>query len=345
MLALAVWANPDQAAADVLAFESKLAGAQWSPADGRDWTATYNPATLAELNRIAPGFDWDAWAKAADLPSSALLIASENTAFTKMAVIYAGTDMATLRAWAAFHTVDGAAPYLSRPFVDTRSAFRGTVLRGTTANRPRADRGVQLVDQQLGDALGQQYVQGHLSPAEKGAAIAVVSNVTAAMRARLERNGWMSSATRQEAITKIDHMHAKIGYPDRWRSYVDLRIDADDLWGNVQRGKRFDWSWQLGQLSRPVDPNAWDITPQTVNAFYNSSRNEIIFPASILHASNPAADQALTYGTLGGFVGHEITHGFDDQGRKMDATGQLRDWWTSRCCAFRAARGCSGSTI
>lgn len=338
MLALSGWADPERSANDIVGFETRLAAVQWAPEEARDYVAMYNPATLGELEKMAPGFGWAAWAKAAGMPESARLIASENTAFPKMAQVFAQTDMATLRAWLAFHTVDQAAPYLSKAFVDARFAFRGTVLRGTPANRPRAERGVQLVDQQLGEALGRQYVRDHLSPAEKAAAVALVGNVTAAMRARLQRIDWMSPATRDEAIRKIDHMRARVGYPDKWRSYEGLRIEAGDLYGNVERATRFKWEWQVARLYRPADPDAWDITPQTVNAYYNASRNEIVLPAAILQAFDPAADPAITYGALGGFVGHEITHGFDDNGRKSDADGQLRDWWTSADAARFKAR-------
>lgn len=333
MLTLAGWADAKQSASAIVAFETNVASVHWRPEQTRDFLAMYNPATLSELRRMAPEFDWAAWSEAAGLPASSRLIASENTAFPKIAHVFGQTDMATLRAWLAFHAADQAAPYLSKAFVDTRFAFRGTMLRGTTTNQPRAARGVQLVDQQMGEALGQQYVKSHLTPTEKKAAVALVGNVQAAMRARLQRNNWMSISARAEAVRKIDNMRAKIGYPDRWRSYERLRVDVGDLYGNVERAFRFEWSWQTGRLTRPADPDAWDITPQTVNGYYNASRNEIVLPASILRAFNPGADPAIVYGALGGFVGHEITHGFDDNGRRVDGDGLLRDWWTTEDAA------------
>ena len=329
MLTLAGWPNAERAASTIVAFETKLAEVQWTPEQGRDVVGMYNPATLADLQQMAPGFDWTAWAQAAGIPASAKLIASENTAFPKLAQVFAQADMATLRAWLAFQLVDQAAPYLSKPFVDARFAFRGTMLRGTPANRPRLARAVQLVDQQLGEPLGRQYVRDHFSPAEKAAAVALVGNIRAAMRERLQRVDWMSPATRAEAVRKIDLLRTKIGYPDRWRSYDGLRIEAGDLYGNVERAIRFEWAWQMGVLAQPADRDAWDITPQTVNGYYNPSRNEIVLPASILGAFAPGTDPAFVYGALGGFVGHEITHGFDDNGRKTDGDGRLRDWWTA----------------
>ncbi|MBD3835579.1 M13-type metalloendopeptidase [Brevundimonas sp.] len=331
MLTLAGWSNPDQAAADILAFETKVAEAHWAIADRRDMVKTYNPTTLAQLATDAPGFPWQAWAQAGGFAGQPQLIVSENTAFPKLAQIFADTPLATLQAWQAFHIADQAAPYLSQAFVDARFDFRGKVLNGTPENRPRWKRGVTLVDGTLGEALGKEYVAQHFPPSSKAQMETLVQNLIAAMRIRLQNLDWMSEETKQQALYKIDHFNVKIGYPEKWRDYSGLQIRADDLYGNVERAAAFEWAYNLDKLKGPVDPLEWGMTPQTINAYYNPPRNEIVFPAAILQPPffDPNADPAVNYGGIGAVIGHEISHGFDDQGRTVDGDGVLRDWWTA----------------
>ena len=205
------------------------------------------------------------------------------------------------------------------------------MLSGQTENRPRWKRGVTLVDGQLGESLGREYVRLHFPAESKAQMEALVANLRTAMTNRIQHLDWMSDETREQALYKMSKFGVKIGYPEQWRSYDGLELTAGDLYGNVERSNAFEWAWSLGKLDRAVDPHEWDMTPQTVNAYYHPTRNEIVFPAAILQAPffDPAADPAINYGGIGAVIGHEITHGFDDQGRKFDGDGLLRDWWTA----------------
>ena len=331
MLTLIGWADADRNAADIVAFETRIAEKHWTRAQARDIEASYNPMTLAEVAAYAPGFDWSVWAEAARVPVTAHTVVGEKTAFPELARIFGETDLDTLKAYEAFHYVDQSATVLSQPFVDARFAFRGTVLNGTTENRPRWNRAVATVDGSLGEALGKEYVRRHFPASSKTAMEALVGNLRVAMTERLKRLDWMSAETREQALYKMAHFGVKVGYPDQWRSYDGLEIRPDDLFGNTLRAGAFDWAWQVGKLGKPVDPLEWGMTPQTINAYYNPPRNEIVFPAAILQAPffDPKADPAVNYGGIGAVIGHEITHGFDDQGRKVDGDGVLRDWWTA----------------
>jgi putative endopeptidase len=329
-LTLAGWPNPEQSATDIIAFETRIAEQNWTQVQSRDIEKGYSPTTLADLNRNAPGFDWNAWATAAGIQNAPRIIQSQDSAYPGMARVFSETPIATLQAWEAFHVIDQAAPYLSQPFVDARFDFYGKALSGQPENRPRWKRGVSLVNGSLGEALGREYV-AHYFPAESKAQMeALVANLRAAMTERLQHLDWMSDATRQQALYKMSRFGVKIGYPEQWRSYDGLRLVPGDLYGNVERSSAFEWAWNLGKLTRPVDPLEWGMTPQTVNAYYNPPRNEIVFPAAILQPPffDPNADPAVNYGGIGAVIGHEITHGFDDQGRKVDGDGVLRDWWT-----------------
>ncbi|WP_439471283.1 M13 family metallopeptidase [Brevundimonas sp.] len=339
-LTLAGWANPEQSAADIIAFETRIAEQHWTQVQSRDIEKGYSPTTLADLNQNAPGFDWTAWATAAGIQNAPRIVRSQDSAYPGMARVFAETPIATLQAWEAFHVIDQAAPYLSQDFVDARFDFYGKALSGQPENRPRWKRGVSLVDGSLGEALGREYV-AHYFPAESKAQMeALVANLRAAMTERLQHLDWMSDATRQQALYKMSRFGVKIGYPDQWRSYDGLRLVPGDLYGNVERSSAFEWQWSLGKLTRPVDPLEWGMTPQTVNAYYNPPRNEIVFPAAILQPPffDPNADPAVNYGGIGAVIGHEITHGFDDQGRKVDGDGVLRDWWTAEDAAKFEAR-------
>ncbi|WP_404415276.1 M13 family metallopeptidase [Brevundimonas vesicularis] len=334
------WADPAKTAADILAFETKVADKQWTTVERRQIDKLYNPAKASDLATLAPGFDWAGFLAGAQVSDVDTLVLMENTAIPAIAQVFADTPIETLKAWQAFNVVDQASPYLSKAFVDARFDFRGKTLRGQPENRPRWNRGVALVDGQLGEVLAQEYVRLHFPASSKAQMEALVGNIRDAMTERLKTLDWMSEPTREQALYKMSKFGVKIGYPDKWRSYDGLELKADDLYGNVKRSSAFEWAYKRGKIGKPVDPLEWGMTPQTVNAYYNPPRNEIVFPAAILQAPffDPNADPAVNYGGIGAVIGHEITHGFDDQGRKSDGDGVLRDWWTPEDAARFEAR-------
>jgi putative endopeptidase len=331
MLGMAGYPDPDGAAAAIVAFETRIAKVSWTRAEQRDPIAAYNPMREADLAAFAPGFGWAPYFKAAGLDKASMVVVGEKSAFPKIAQIYAATPLATLKAWQAFKTVEQAAPYLSQRFVDAQWDFRSRALRGASAQRPRWKRAVGLVEDELGMALGRDYVALYFPPESKAQVREIVGNFQTALKARIENVSWMSPQTKAKALEKLAKMNAKIGYPDKWRDYGALSVTADDLFGDVRRAVRFDWNYQLSKLDKPVDPLEWDMTPQTVNAYYDPTRNEIVLPAAELQPPffDPKADMAVNYGGIGAStIGHEITHGFDDEGRHFDGDGKLSDWWT-----------------
>ncbi|WP_394764504.1 M13 family metallopeptidase [Phenylobacterium sp.] len=335
MLQLAGWPNPAQNAKAIVALETEIAKASWSREEQRDDNRMYNAYETAKLAALAPGFDWPAFLASAGLGKTTAVVVQENTAFPKLAAIFAATPIATLKAWQVFSLADQAAPYLAKPFVDARFAFRGTVLNGQPAQRLRWKRGVQLVDSQIGEALGKVYVEAYFPAQSKTKMLALVGDIQSAMKGRIERLDWMSAPTKAKALEKLAAFTVKIGYPDTWRDYAGLTVKADDLYGNVNRATTFDWDFRLARLSGPVDRSEWGMTPPTINAYYNPTGNEIVFPAAILQPPffDPDGDMAINYGGIGGTIGHEMTHGFDDSGRRYDGTGKLTDWWTTEDAA------------
>jgi len=331
MLRLAGWDDPDKNAADVVAFETKIAETHWTRAEGRDRDKTYNPMTVAELEKAAPEFPWQTMMKAAGLEKADRVIVRQNTALPKMAKVFADTPVSTLQAWEAFHVADDAAPYLSKRFVDANWEFRSHFLNGTTEQRPRWKRAVGAAEQAMGEAVGRTYVSLYFPPESKAKAESLVSDIRTAMGARIQNLQWMSPDTKKAAEDKLAHFTVKIGYPTKWRDYSGLEVKEGDLVGNVERLSRFQWNRDLNRIGKSVDKSEWGMTPQTVNAYYNATKNEIVFPAAILQPPffDPKADPAVNYGGIGGTIGHEITHGFDDQGRKSDGSGTLRDWWAA----------------
>ena len=334
-LELAGWPNPEQAATEIVAFETRIAEQHWTAVQNRQIDKIYNPMTVAELAAAAPGFDWSAWADGAGIAHVPTLIAANNTAFPGMAKVFAETPVETLQSWQAFHVINQASPYLSSAFVDNRFDFYGKTLGGQPENQPRWKRGVTTVDGSLGEVLGREYVARHFPAESKAQMEELVANLRAAMTARIQNLEWMSPETKEQALYKMSRFGVKIGYPDEWREYDGLRLEPGDLYGNVERSAAFEWAFNVDKLGKPVNPLEWGMTPQTVNAYYNPVRNEIVFPAAILQAPffDPNADPAVNYGGIGAVIGHEITHGFDDQGRKTDGDGALRDWWTAEDAA------------
>ena len=331
VLELAGWDDPRGHAAKVMAMETRIAQAHWTRAESRDRDKTYNPVELGEMAATAPGFPWKTFVDAAGVGSAERVVVRQKTAVPKMAAIFADTDLGTLKAWQAFHTVDEAAPLLSKAFVDAEFEFRSKFLSGQPEQRPRWKRGVAFAEGTMGEAVGRDFVALYFPADAKAKMDDLVANVKAAMGARLQQLDWMSPATKTEAMAKLEGFGLKIGHPEKWRDYSALQVVNGDVFGNASRSRQFEWDYRRNRLGGPVDKAEWGMTPQTVNAYYNSVKNEIVFPAAILQPPffDPDADPAVNYGAIGGVIGHEIIHGFDDQGRKSDGEGVLRDWWTA----------------
>ncbi len=330
MLDMAGWENASAAADAIVAYETAIAQSHWTPIQNRNRDMTYNPMSVAELQAAAPGFDWQAYLGAAGYGDHNRFIVAQNTAFGPMAQTFADTPVETLRAWAAFHIIDQAAPLLSERFSDANYAFRLRELGGQPEQRSRERRGVAFAESILGQPIGRLYVERWFPAESREQMEELVANLRTALAGRIQTLEWMSPETRVEALAKLELFNVKIGYPDVWRDYSGLEIRADDAIGNRARASAFEWAYRLGRLGGPVDNDEWGMTPQTVNAYYSSTKNEIVFPAAILQPPffDPNADPAVNYGGIGGVIGHEIGHGFDDQGRKSDGTGMLREWWT-----------------
>jgi len=335
MLTMAGWQKPKDNAAKIVAMETRIAQAHWTRAESRNRDKTYNPTMLAEMDAKAPGFPWATFFKAAGVDSANRAVLRQDTAFPKIAQVFAETDLDTLKAWQAFRTTDEAAPLLSKAFVDAEFEFRSKFLSGQPEQRPRWKRGVAFAEAAMGEAIGRDYVQLYFPAESKAKMDELVTNVKAAMRARLDKLEWMGPATRAEALAKLENFGLKIGHPEKWRDYGSLTIVNGDVFGNAQRSRQFEWDYDRARIGQPVDKAEWGMTPQTVNAYYSSVKNEIVFPAAILQPPffDPKADPAVNYGGIGGVIGHEIIHGFDDQGRKSDGKGVLRDWWTAEDAA------------
>ena len=321
--------DPAGSAAKVMAFETAAATVSWAAADRRDIDKVINPMSAAELMAYAPGLDWSAWFGGAGVAPPARLIVGEKSAVRDLAKLYADTPIETLKAWQAFHVADQAARFLPKAFVDNRFEYIKALV-GVSTITPRWKRGVSLVDQQLGELVGKDYVAQNFSGAAKARMQALVTNLKAAMADRIRNNPWMSAPTREAGLAKLARMDVMVGYPDKWRDWANLNIDAGDLYGNVSRAGEFNRAYELSKLGKPLDRTEWGMSPQTVNAYNGFFENKIVFPAGILQAPlfSLSADDAVNYGAIGSIIGHEISHGFDDQGRKVDASGEQRDWWS-----------------
>jgi putative endopeptidase len=330
MLRLAGWDEPDKNAAAIVELETKIAAAHWTRAESRNRDKTYNPATVAELEKGSPGFPWALYFEESGLGKASRAVVRQDTAFPKLAAIWAETPVETLKAWQAFHLADSAAPLLSKPFIDTEWAFRQKFLNGAEEQRPRWKRAVAAAELAMGEAIGRTYVKENFPPESKAMMEQLVGDLRIAMKGRIEGLEWMQPETKAKALEKLEKFGLKIGYPSKWRDYSKLEVREGDLFGNAERAARFEWDYDVNRIEQPVDKEEWGMTPQTVNAYYSPPKNEIVFPAAILQPPffDPKADPAVNYGAIGGVIGHEITHGFDDQGRKSDGDGVLRDWWT-----------------
>ena len=326
-------ADAATAAADakaVMAFETRLAEASMTNVERRDPDKTYNRKTLAELAALTPNFSWTAYLKDLGTPPVAAVNVGMPVYFQAVNKELTSTPLPVWKTYLRWHLIHAAAPSLSKKFVDEDFDFYGKTLQGTPENEVRWKRCVSSTDNAIGFALGKAYVRDYFPPEAKARADAMVKNLIAALRADLTTLPWMGEATRKAALAKLDAFDPKIGYPDKWRDYSALKIDRGPYILNLQRANEFEYKRDLTKVGKPVDKTEWGMTPPTVNAYYNPQKNEIVFPAGILQPPffDAKADDAVNYGAMGAVIGHEMTHGFDDQGRKFDAQGNMREWWT-----------------
>ncbi|ULP37058.2 M13 family metallopeptidase [Mycolicibacterium rufum] len=321
-----------QTAQDIVALETRIASAHWDVVKRRDADLTYNLRTFAEVTSEAPGFDWRGWLTAlgASDEAAAELVVRQPDVLTAFAALWSEADLATWKNWLRWRLIHARASLLTDELVAEDFAFYGRLLSGTEEIRARWKRGVSVVESLMGDALGRLYVERYFPPQAKARMDELVANLREAYRVSIESLEWMTPQTRQKALAKLDTFTPKIGYPAKWRDYSSLVIARDDLYGNYRRGYALEYDRDLAKLGGPVDRDEWFMTPQTVNAYYNPGMNEIVFPAAILQPPffDAEADDAANYGGIGAVIGHEIGHGFDDQGAKYDGDGNLVDWWT-----------------
>ncbi len=329
LLTLSGEGDPAARAKAVIAFETRLAQAHWTRIDSRDATKTYNKFAAADFTARAPGFAWTVYLDGLGLARQPDALVAQPGAFAGEAKVWAETPLAVLKDWLTLRTIDAFAPYLSKPFVDAEFHFNGTVLGGAPQLEPRWKRGVRLVSDQMGEAIGKDYVARYFPPEAKSAADQLVRNIIAAYRQRLASVPWMAPETRRRALEKLAAFTPKIGYPSTWRDYSTLEIRRGDLVGNVARGDAFEYQRGLNKLGKPIDREEWGMSPMEINAYADFQLNQVVFPAAILQPPffDPRADPAINYGGIGAVIGHELSHHFDDQGRKYDATGKLTDWW------------------
>jgi endothelin-converting enzyme/putative endopeptidase len=319
----------------IIALETQMAETQWEPARQRDIQQIYNPMNREQLAELAPQFDWTPWLEGIGLGSVDTVVAAETTAITAAGELIDSVPLDTWKDYLTFHFISDNAAYLPAAFDEARFNFFGRTLRDTPDQRDRWKRGVELVDDNIGEAIGQIYVDRHYPPESQRQMTELIANLRAALQERIENSDWMDEATRAEAVAKLTAFEPRIGHPVEWIDYSDLEIRRDDLLGNVQRAQQHEFNLALERLPHPVDRELWGMNPQTVNAYYNPLLNQITFPAAILQPPffDPNADPAVNYGAIGGVIGHEIGHGFDDQGRQFDGTGRIRDWWTEETAA------------
>jgi putative endopeptidase len=318
-------------AAQVMAFETQIAERHWLRADRRDRSRTYNLKTRAEIRALAPNFPWDAAFDASGMGAVEEVVISELSAMGPLAELFMATPVSTIKSYLTYHLVRNNASVLPSNIDAEIFDFHGKTLSGQPEQRERWKRAVTAVNGSLGEAVGAIYVQRHFPPAAKAQMLELVENMRTAYGQRIDQLSWMSAETKVAAREKLATFRPKIGYPDRWRDYSALEVRAGDAFGNAKRSQIFDWNESIDRLGRPTDKDEWFMTPQTVNAYYNPVFNEIVFPAAILQPPffDPNADPAVNYGAIGGVIGHEMGHGFDDQGAKSDAQGVLRDWWNA----------------
>jgi putative endopeptidase len=324
---------PDaEAKADrIIALETEIAKIHWTEEQSRDVEAIYNPKTRAQLAAFAPQLDWNRMLAKLGLAKHPIIVVAQPSAIQAEAKLFASVPLQTWKDWSAFHLVSSNAQFLPRAFDDAQFNFYSKTLHDVQTQRDRWKRGVDLVDGTLGEALGKVYVDRHY-PAESDRQMhELIGNILAALKEKIQNSSWMDAPTREQALAKLATFDPRTGHPVKYIDYSSLEVKRGDLFGNAMRSDDFEWNLLLSRLPKPVDRTLWDMLPQTNNAYYDPTQNQITFPAAILQPPyfDPNADPASNYGSIGATIGHEIGHGFDDQGRKFDAKGQLRDWWTA----------------
>ncbi len=329
MLTLAGETDAAAQAASVLEIETRIAKVHWPAAKRRERDLTYNLRTRAELDQLGPGFPWQQMLAAEGLAGQSQFVIRELDAVQGLAELFTRIPVDRWHSYFKYQYLAGHADVLPAAFDDERFDFYGRTLNGQPQQRERWKRAVAAVNEGLGEVVGQLYVQQYFPPAAKQKMLALVENMRAAYSIRIQQLPWMTSATKKVALEKLAAFRPKIGYPDKWRDYSALQVRSGDAFGNSTRAQVFEWRRQLARIGQPTDRDEWRMTPQTVNAYYNPTFNEIVFPAAILQPPffDPNADAAINYGGIGGVIGHEMGHGFDDQGSKSDARGVLRTWW------------------
>jgi putative endopeptidase len=340
MFSLAGMTDADARAKAVFALEKDIAQVHWTQVENRDPVKTYNLRSPATLAAEAPGVDWPVFLAAAGVGKESRIDIGQPTAFTGMAKLVADRPIAVWQDYLALRLLKARAAVLPKAFVDENFAFDGTVLSGQPQNQPRWKRGVSRVNGAMGEAVGKLYVAQYFTPEAKAKIDALVHDLLTSMGQRIDEVDWMSPGTKIEAHKKLATFNPKLGYPSKWRDYSKLTVVAGDAVGNADRAEAFEYDRNLAKLGGPLDRTEWGMTPMTINAYYNPPMNEIVFPAAIMQPPffDPAADPAVNYGGIGAVIGHEISHGFDDQGRQYDAQGALRDWWTTADATAFTAR-------
>ncbi len=331
MLSMAGDKNAAANAKAIVDFETEIAKVQWTKVELRDPIKAYNKVNLADLNTVAPGFDWKTWLDTTGLSGKATYVIVGQPTYLKSFMEVANkTPIDTWKAYLSLHLIESYGSFLSKNFVDERFDFYGKTLSGVKEMEPRWKRGVGAVERSQGESLGKLYVAEYFSPEKKARMEALVKNLLAAYKESINKLDWMSPATKKEAQAKLAKFTPKIGYPNKWKDYSQLVVSRDDLVGNVMRSRVVEADREINKLGKPIDRDEWGMTPQTINAYYNPEMNEIVFPAAILQPPffDAKADDAVNYGGIGAVIGHEISHGFDDQGAQYDGNGNLRDWWT-----------------
>lgn len=334
MFRLAGWSEQDarQVATEVMAIETQLAKASYEKIQLRDPHANYHKMTLGELKKEIPGINWDVYFSTLGLQEVTELNVGQPEPLKEVANILNHTPLEAQKSYLQWKVIDAAAPYLSDDFVAENFEFNGKILSGVKEMKPRWKRAVATVDGVMGEAVGQMYVEKYFPAAAKERMVKLVANLQKALGERIQALTWMSEETKAKAQEKLAAIYVKVGYPDKWRDYTGLEINNDSYWANILRSNQFDFDYMLTKAGKPVDRTEWLMTPQTVNAYYNPTTNEICFPAGILQYPffDMKADDAFNYGAIGVVIGHEMTHGFDDQGRQYDKDGNLKDWWTEQ---------------